>query len=153
MRLITVLTPITNTGRVLSPRIKHGTDNQKSRRDGTFTDSENETSGEETGKAFASRMATQSNTPDEYVQARYTSPQKIELHRKCAANVIHFPTGNLCSAKFCGNREARYPRAKIVPNLIHVSEIRTHWRLERNDATNCIYRPILSANTLQYIRK
>ena len=81
-QLITVLTPITNTGRVLSPRIEHRTDNHKSRRDGTFTDSKDETNGEETGKAFASRMATQSNTPDEYVQARRMSIQKMDLHEE-----------------------------------------------------------------------
>ena len=57
-RLIRVLTPITNTSRELSPRIKHGTDNHKSRRDGTFTNSENETNDKETGKVFASRMTT-----------------------------------------------------------------------------------------------
>jgi hypothetical protein len=53
-----VLTPITNTGRVLSPRVKHRTDNKKARRDGTFTNSENETNCEETGEVLASRMAT-----------------------------------------------------------------------------------------------
>jgi hypothetical protein len=57
-RLITVLTPINNSSRVLSPRIKHGTDNHKSGRDGTFTDSENETNGKETCKVLASRVAT-----------------------------------------------------------------------------------------------
>ena len=55
--LIPVLTPITNTGRVLSPRVKHRTDNHKARRDGTFTHPENETNGEETGKVLAGRMA------------------------------------------------------------------------------------------------
>ena len=58
MRLITVLTPITNTSRVLSPSIEHRTDNHKARRDRTFTDPENEADGEETGKVFASRMTT-----------------------------------------------------------------------------------------------
>ena len=57
-RLIRVLTPITNTSRELFPRIKHGTDNHKSRRDGTFTNSENKTNDKETGKVFASRMTT-----------------------------------------------------------------------------------------------
>ena len=80
--MIIVLTPITNTSRVLPPRVKHGTNNQKSRRNGPFTDSENETNGEETGKVLASRMATQSNTPDEYVQAIDLSHQKTELHAK-----------------------------------------------------------------------
>jgi hypothetical protein len=52
------LTPITNTSCVFSPGVKHGTDNHKARRDGTFTDPENETNYEETGKVLASRMAT-----------------------------------------------------------------------------------------------
>jgi hypothetical protein len=58
MRLTTVLTPIPNTSRLLSPRVKHGTDNQKARRNGPFAHSENETNDEETGKILASRMAT-----------------------------------------------------------------------------------------------
>ena len=52
-----VLTPISNTGRLLSPRIKHGADNQKTRRNGPFTYSEDETGDEETCKTLASRMA------------------------------------------------------------------------------------------------
>jgi hypothetical protein len=52
------LTPITNTNRLFSPCVKHGTDNQKTRRDGTFTNSEDETTSKETGKVLASRMAT-----------------------------------------------------------------------------------------------
>jgi len=56
-RLIIVLTPITNTGCVLSPRVKHGTNNQEARRDGAFTYSEDKTNGEETSKVLASRMA------------------------------------------------------------------------------------------------
>jgi len=56
--LIEVLTPITNTNRLFTPCVKHGTDNHKPRRDGTFTDSEDETTSKETGKILASRMAT-----------------------------------------------------------------------------------------------
>ncbi len=55
---IIALTPITDTGRLLSPRIKHGTDNQKARRDRPFTHPKDETNDEETGKVLASRMAT-----------------------------------------------------------------------------------------------
>lgn len=58
MQLITVLTPITNTSRVLSPGVKHGTDYHEARGDTTFTHLENETNSEETRKVFASRMAT-----------------------------------------------------------------------------------------------
>ena len=79
-RLITVLTAITNTSRVLSPGVKHGTDNHKARHEGTFTYSKNKTSGKETSKVLASCMAAQSNSPDEYVQARKLSLLKIELH-------------------------------------------------------------------------
>jgi hypothetical protein len=57
-RKLIVLTPITNTSRVLLPRVKHGTDNQESRGDGTFTYSEKKPNNEETGKVLASRMAT-----------------------------------------------------------------------------------------------
>ena len=53
-----VLTPITNTSRVLLPRVKHGTDNQESRCDGTLTYSEKKPNNEKTGKVLASRMAT-----------------------------------------------------------------------------------------------
>jgi hypothetical protein len=56
--LIKVLTPITNTNRLFSPCVKHGTNNHKPRRDGTFTNSEDETTSKETGKVLASRMAT-----------------------------------------------------------------------------------------------
>ena len=56
-RLIIVLTPTTNTSCVLSPRVKHATNNHEARRDGTFTYSEDKTSGEETGKVLASGMA------------------------------------------------------------------------------------------------
>ena len=57
-RKLIVLTPITNTSRVLFPRVKHGTDNQESRGDGTFTYSEKKPNNEETGKVLARRMAT-----------------------------------------------------------------------------------------------
>jgi hypothetical protein len=57
-RLTIVLTPITNTSCVLAPRVKHGTNNHEARRDGTFTNSEDETTSKETGKVLASRMAT-----------------------------------------------------------------------------------------------
>ena len=67
---------------MFSPRVKHGADNHISRRDGTFTDSENETNDEEAGKILASRMATQSYTPDKYIDAREVSLQKMELHAK-----------------------------------------------------------------------
>jgi len=53
-----ILTPITNTSRVLFPRVKHGTNDQKTRRDGTFTNPEDEASSEETSKALASCVAT-----------------------------------------------------------------------------------------------
>jgi len=55
---VIVLTPITNTGRVLPPRVKHGTDDHKTRRDATFADSEDETKYEETSEVLASCMAT-----------------------------------------------------------------------------------------------
>ena len=56
--MIAVLTTITNTSRVLSPGVKHGTDNQKACSDRTFTYSKNKTSSKKTGKVLASRMAT-----------------------------------------------------------------------------------------------
>ena len=56
--LITVLTNVTNTSCLLSPGVKHGSDDQKSRHDGTFTYSENETSGKEIGKVLAGCMTT-----------------------------------------------------------------------------------------------
>ena len=56
--LITILTTITNTSRVLSPGVKHGSDDQKARHEGTFTYSEKESNNKETGKVLASRMAT-----------------------------------------------------------------------------------------------
>ena len=56
--MIAVLTTITNASRVLSPGVKHGTDNQKARSDRTFTYSKNQTSSEKTSKVLASRMAT-----------------------------------------------------------------------------------------------
>jgi hypothetical protein len=93
MRLITVLTPITNTSRVLSPSIEHRTDNHKARRDRTFTDSKDETNGEKTGKAFASRMATQSNAPDKYVQASRTSLQKWSSMKNVCSQPHPFPDG------------------------------------------------------------
>jgi predicted RecA/RadA family phage recombinase len=42
---------------MLSPSIKHGTDNHEASRDGTFTYPKNETDNEETGKVLASRVA------------------------------------------------------------------------------------------------
>jgi hypothetical protein len=56
--LIKVLTPITNTDRLFFPCVKHGTNNHKPRRDGTFTYSEDETTSKETSKILASRVAT-----------------------------------------------------------------------------------------------
>jgi hypothetical protein len=126
---------------VFSPRVKHGTDNHKSCRDGSFTDSENKPNDEETGKVLASCMATYSNTPDEYVQARDVSLQKTELLcRACAGNLIHFPTGNLCNAKFWGISKARYPRKKVVPNLIHRNKIQTgDWKGETQPIISMSY--------------
>jgi hypothetical protein len=57
-RSINVLTTITNTSRVLCPGVKHGSDDQKARHEGTFTYSEKESNNKETGKVLASRMAT-----------------------------------------------------------------------------------------------
>jgi hypothetical protein len=57
-RLINVLTTITNTSRVLCPGVKHGSDDQKARHEGTFTYSEKESNNKETGKVLASCMAT-----------------------------------------------------------------------------------------------
>jgi hypothetical protein len=56
--LIKILTPITNTDRLFSPCVKHGTNNHKARCDGTFTNSEDEATRKETGKVLASRMTT-----------------------------------------------------------------------------------------------
>jgi len=56
-RLVIVPTPITNTGRLLPPRVKHGTDDHKTHSDRTFTNSEDETTSKETSKVLASRMA------------------------------------------------------------------------------------------------
>jgi hypothetical protein len=56
--VITVLTTITNTCGLLSPRVKHGVDDQEPRSDGTFTYSENKTNGQEPDKFLASCMAT-----------------------------------------------------------------------------------------------
>jgi hypothetical protein len=56
--LIVSLTPITNTNSVLSPSIKHRTDDHKARRDGAFAHSEDETDGKETSEVLASGMAT-----------------------------------------------------------------------------------------------
>ena len=53
---VVVLTPVTNTGRVLPPRVKHGTDDHKTRRNRTFTNSEDKTTSKETSKVLASRM-------------------------------------------------------------------------------------------------
>ena len=79
---MTVLTPISNSSRVLSSRVKHGTDDHKTCRDGTFTDSEDETKNAKTSKVLASRMAAYKDAPDEHVQARDVSLQNIELHAK-----------------------------------------------------------------------
>ena len=57
-RLTIFLTPITNTSYVLSPCVKHRTNNHEASRDGTFTNSENKTTSKETGKVLASHMAT-----------------------------------------------------------------------------------------------
>ena len=101
-------TPITNTSSLLCSRVKHGTDNHETRRDGPFTHPEDETDGEETRKVLASSMTTHSNSPDEYVQARGMPLQKMGAKNKVWATcLIHFPTGNLCSAKFCGNSKAK----------------------------------------------
>jgi hypothetical protein len=68
-QLAVALTPITNTDSVLSSRVKLETDNHEARSDKTFTHSEDESDGEEAGKALASGMTAQSNGPDECVQA------------------------------------------------------------------------------------
>jgi hypothetical protein len=57
-RLIMHLTPITNTGSVLSSRVKHQTDDHEARRDRTFTHAEDETDDKETGEVLASGMTT-----------------------------------------------------------------------------------------------
>lgn len=82
-----MLTPITNTNGLLISGVKHGTDNHEARRDGTFTHSEDEAHGEETGKVLASCMAAQSNSPDEYVQARDAASEDAEPDQ----NVHHMP--------------------------------------------------------------
>ena len=56
--VMTVLTTITNTSRLLFPRVKHGADDQEPRSDATFTYSENKTNGQEPEEVLASRMAT-----------------------------------------------------------------------------------------------
>ena len=56
--VITVLTTIANTSSLLSPRVKHGADDQEPRSDGTFTYSENKTNGQEPDKLPASCMET-----------------------------------------------------------------------------------------------
>jgi hypothetical protein len=56
--LSTVLTKVTNASRLLSPGVKHGSDDQKARHDGTFTNSKKETSDKENCKVLAGRMAT-----------------------------------------------------------------------------------------------
>ena len=81
-RLAMVLTPVTNASRVLSPCVKHRTNDHKTCSDGTFTDSEDETKYEETSKVPASRMAAQSDAPREYVQARDALLQNVEYHAK-----------------------------------------------------------------------
>ena len=53
-----VLTPVPNTSRLLTPRVKHGADNQKARRNGPFAYPEDETTNKETRKILAGRMAT-----------------------------------------------------------------------------------------------
>jgi hypothetical protein len=82
-QLVIALTPITNTRSLLSPRVKHRTDNHEARSDRTFAHSEDETDDEETRKVLASGMATQSNCPDEYVQARDSPLQKMEARANC----------------------------------------------------------------------
>ena len=64
---------------MLSSRVKHGTDNHEARSDRTFTHSKDETDGEETSKALASGMTTQSNSPDENVQAGDMPIQKLGI--------------------------------------------------------------------------
>jgi hypothetical protein len=54
---IKYLTPITDTGSVFSPSIKHQTDDHEARRGGTFTYAKDETDDEETSEALASGMA------------------------------------------------------------------------------------------------
>jgi hypothetical protein len=56
--LIVSLTPITNPNSVLSPSIKHRTDDHEARGDGAFAHSEDETDGQETSEVLASGMAT-----------------------------------------------------------------------------------------------
>ena len=107
IRAMMTLTPITNTGSVLPSRVKHQTDNHKARRDGTFTHAEDETNDEETGEVLASSMATKGNCPYKDVQTGSVWPQITVYQTKNATCLIHFPTGNLCRAKFCGNSKAR----------------------------------------------
>ena len=53
-----VLTPITNASCVLSPRVKHGTNNHEARGHATFRNSEDEATSKETSKVVASHMTT-----------------------------------------------------------------------------------------------
>jgi hypothetical protein len=93
---------------VLSSGVKHGTNNHKTRSDRTFTHPEDETDGEETCKVLAGGMATQRNSPYEYVEARDAPLQKMEVPSTVWTTcLIHFPTGNLCNARFWGNSKAR----------------------------------------------
>ena len=62
-----LLTPITNTSSVLSPCVKHRTDNHETRCDGPLTHTKNESDSEETGEILASCMTAQCNGPDENV--------------------------------------------------------------------------------------
>jgi hypothetical protein len=43
---------------MLSSCVEHGTDDHEARRDGTFTDSEDEADGKETSEVLASSMTT-----------------------------------------------------------------------------------------------
>lgn len=82
-----MLTPVTNTNSLLLSCVKHGTDNHEARSDGAFAHSEDEADGEETSKVLASCVATQSNSPDEYVQARDAASEDAKPDQ----NVHHMP--------------------------------------------------------------
>ena len=92
------LTPITNTSCLFRAGIEHGGDDQESRGDSTFTDTEEKAYGKKGAKRGASRVAAEDDCPAEDVDAWRAVSGAGE--REDAEYLIHLPTGKRWRARF-----------------------------------------------------
>ena len=99
-------TPVANSQRLFLASVEHARHDHKARRDRAFAHPEYEAASKETAEVLACGVAAERNTPHEDVQAIRTSGLH-EARMSPETHLIHLPTGNRCSARFCGYSNTR----------------------------------------------